>query len=37
MQKEYGHRRNYKEIESMLEEAILVCDAGYWSQKHHIS
>ena len=36
MQKEYGHRRNYKEIESMLEEAILVCDAGYWSQKNII-
>ena len=36
MQKKYGHRRNYKEIESMLEEAILVCDAGYWSQKNII-
>lgn len=36
MQKKYGNRRNYKEIESMLEEAILVCDAGYWSQKNII-
>lgn len=36
IQKKYGYRRNYKEIQYMLEKAILVCDAGYWSQKNII-
>jgi len=40
----YGSRRNYKEIEKMLEKAILVFDSGYFSdtnleslEKHEIN
>ena len=32
LQKEYGERNNTKEIQNMLDKAILCCDAGYWSQ-----
>lgn len=32
--KQYGERKNYKEIERMLSKAIYIFDSGYWTEKN---
>ena len=37
LQRKYGSRRNYKEIENILENTVVVCDSGYWEIDNIIS
>ena len=32
LQKKYGIRRNYKELQNMLKQAMIICDSGYDSE-----
>ena len=34
MQEKYGERRNYKEIKRMFENAIYICDSGYFTEEN---
>ena len=43
MQKEFGQRRNYKEIQKRIDEMIIIADSGYFTdenmyalEKHHV-
>ena len=34
LQKKYGERRNYKELERMIENAKYICDSGYFTDEN---
>lgn len=34
LQKKYGEKRNYKEIERMIQNAKIICDSGYFTDEN---